>query len=161
MDRREMLGALGVGAAGLVAVGTAAAQGQGQGQGGGQGKQGGQIMDECARVCNETASHCLHQAHQGAGGSGGAGGGQGQHVHLRAHEAAMDCQAFCHLTSALMARKSPMSAYAHQACADACRDCAEACDKGQDEVMKRCAEICRQCEQHCRQQAQQGGARSK
>jgi hypothetical protein len=147
MERREMLGVLGASAAGLVAMsgGNAPAQGQ---QSGGQGRQGHSIMDECARVCNETAAHCLHQAHQG--------GNQNQGVHLKAHEATMDCQAFCHLTSALMARKSPYSAYAHQACADACRDCAAACDKGQDETMKRCADVCRRCEEHCRRQAKQG-----
>jgi len=156
MERRELLGILGAGAAGMAAIrgGEALAQdpGQAQGQQSGAKRGGHSIMDECARVCNETATHCLHQAQQAA-----AGGGQdqGRGTHLKAHEATMDCQAFCHLTSALMARKSPMAAYAHQACADACRDCAEACEKGQDEVMKHCAEVCRQCEQHCRQHAGQ------
>jgi hypothetical protein len=146
MDRREMLGILGAGAAGLTAMAGGSALAQGEGP------QGLQIIDECARICNETATHCLHQLHRS-----GSGGDQAQNVHLRAHVATMDCQAFCHLTSELVARNSPMAAYAHQACADACRDCAEACDKGQDDAMKRCAEVCRRCEQHCRQQAQQGG----
>jgi hypothetical protein len=147
MDRREMLGTLGTGAAALTVMGGGAAFAQGQGQQrAGQGQQGHQILDECARVCNETATHCLHQAHQGGGQAGG--------VHVKAHQATMDCQAFCHLASALAARNSPYAAYAHQACADACRDCAAACDQGQDEVLKRCAEVCRRCEQHCRQQGQ-------
>jgi len=142
MERREMLGLLGAGA-GLAALGRNEARAEDQE------KDGQSIMDECARVCNQTATHCLHKAHQSD--SGGA-----QEHHLKAHQATMDCQAFCHLTSALMARHSPMAAYAHEACANACRDCAEACDKGQDDVMKQCAEICRRCEQHCRQHAKQG-----
>ena len=70
----------------------------------------------------------------------------------------MDCQAFCVLTATLVARSSPMARYAHQACADACRDCAAACEGHQDEIMKECVTACRECEKVCRQEGQEGGA---
>ena len=75
----------------------------------------------------------------------------------KAHEAAMDCQAFYALTATLTARSSPMAKYAHGACADACRDCAAACEGHQDEIMKECVKACRDCEKLCRQMA--GGSR--
>lgn len=153
MERREMLGILGTGAAGLAALSGVRALAQEPGQKPDHHDHHGDepphhVLEECARVCNETAAHCLRQARQS--------GGESQGVHLRAHEATMDCQAFCHLASALSARHSEMAAYAHQACADACRDCAKACEQGQDDVMKRCAEVCRRCEQHCRRHARPG-----
>jgi hypothetical protein len=145
MERREILAVLGLGTLGL--VGSRSGEALAQDQPVGLRHESHGILDECARTCNETSSHCLHLALQG--------GGVVPSAHLKAHEAMMDCQAFCHLTSALNARKSPMASYAHRACAEACRDCAQACEKGQDEVMKRCAEVCRRCEQHCRQHSQQ------
>jgi hypothetical protein len=65
----------------------------------------------------------------------------------------MDCQGFCVLTATLLARSSPMAKYAHQACADVCRDCAAACESHEDEVMKKCVAACRECEKVCRQLA--------
>jgi hypothetical protein len=153
MDRRELLGMLGAGAAGLVAAGGVAHAQQGQ-----QAHQHDehhehhiQTIDECARVCNETAHHCLEQLR---------GGGQGQADHARIHDAAMDCQAFCHLTSALMARHSKMAPQAHAACAEACAACAKACEEASEksDVVKRCAEACRACEKVCRQMTGTQGA---
>ena len=140
MDRRELLGVLGASAAGLVAVGggTARADGHDPHEHDGHIK----TIGDCAKVCNEAAHHCLTELKKG--------GPHAEH-HAKAHEAAMDCQAFCVLTATLVARSSPYAKYAHGACADACRDCAAACEGHQDEVMKRCAEACRKCEEVCRQ----------
>jgi hypothetical protein len=140
MDRRELIGFMSAGAAGIFAAGLGGAQTQV--------KQDDKldehlrIMGQCIRACNETARHCLdllskedttHREH-----------------HVRAQELTIDCQAFCVLTASLMARNSPLVVYAHQACAEACKTCAEECDKGQDEIMKQCAEKCRACEALCR-----------
>lgn len=145
MDRRNALAALG--AATLGSAGLAAADDKKGGAGGHDHHNQGHLktIHDCADVCNQTAHHCLDLLRKGAG--------EDRELHARAHELTMDCQAFCHLTAALMARNSPTSAYAHQACADACRDCAKACDQGKDEVMKKCAEACRKCEQACREMA--------
>ena len=144
MDRREMLGILGAGAAGLVALGgTARADHEGQGH-----DKHIAITGQCAIVCNQAAHHCLEELRKG--------GPHAEH-HAKAHELAMDCQAFCVLTATLMARSSPLAKYAHVACADACRDCAAACEGHEDEVMKACVAACRECEKVCREMGH-GGA---
>jgi hypothetical protein len=141
VDRRELLSVLGAGAAGLVAIGGSSTRADDQGH-----EHDGHIktIGHCAKLCNEAAHHCLGQLKKG---------GPHADYHVAAHEAAMDCQAFCTLTAALMARSSPMAKHAHQACANACRDCAAACEGQQDEIMKECVNACRDCEKVCRQMA--------
>ena len=141
MDRRELLGVLGAGAAGLVAVGGGTARAAHEGH-----EHDGHIktLGECAKVCNEAAHHCLDQLKKG--------GPHADH-HAKSHEAAMDCQEFCTLAATLTARSSPMAKYAHQACADACRDCAAACEGQTEDIMKDCVKACRDCEKVCRSMA--------
>jgi len=140
MKRRELLAMTGVGAAGLLVGGAARAA---------VADDAHEVdhehlkkIGECAIVCNMTAHHCLDQLKKQ--------GGEHREIHANAHEMTMDCQSFCVQAVTLMARHSPLAKYAHQACADACRDCAAACNKGDDEVMKKCAEVCRACEEACR-----------
>ena len=139
MDRREMLGVLSAGAATVVTFVGGAACGESVAH-----EHDGhiKIMDECAKVCNEASQHCLVEATKG--------GSHAEH-HAKSHVATIDCQAFCTLTAALMARNSPMAKYAHQACADACRDCAAACEGQTAEIMVECVKACRDCEKVCRQ----------
>jgi hypothetical protein len=141
MDRREVLSILGAGAAGLVAMGGGSTRADDQ-----EHKLDGHIktISDCAKFCNEAAHHCLRQLKKG---------GPLAEYHAAAHEAAMDCQAFCTLTAALMARRSPMAKHAHQACGNACHDCAAACEGHQDDIMKECVTACRDCEKVCRQMA--------
>ena len=138
MDRRDLLSALGAGAAGLVALGGGTARADQEHEHGEHVK----TIGECALVCNQAAHHCLSELKKG---------GPHAELHAKSHEAAMDCQAFCALTATLMARSSPYSKYAHRACADACRDCAMACEGHQDEIMKECVMACQNCEKSCRQ----------
>jgi len=140
MDRRELLGALGAGAAGLVAMGGGVARAQEEHQHH-RHDEHIQTIGHCAEVCNEAPHHCLGELRKG---------GPHAEYHAKSHEAAMDCQAFCVLTATLMARSSPYAKYAHGACADACRDCAAACEGHQDRVMRECVEACRACEKVCR-----------
>jgi hypothetical protein len=151
MDRREVLGWMGKGAAGLFVAGGAAAQAQEHDQHAGHKRdEHMKIMGECIRACNEAAHHCLEQLKQGSG--------EHREHHAQAHELAMDCQAFCVLAATLMARSSPLASYAHQACAEACRCCADECEKGHGEIMKDCATRCRECEQMCRGMSKAGGS---
>ena len=140
MDRRELLGLMGVGAAGLMtntARGAVARDHEHH-----EHDEHMKTIGECAKVCNEAAHHCLGELKK-------ENSSHREH-HARSHELTMDCQAFCVLTVTLMARSSPLASYAHQACAEACRCCAEECEKGQDEIMKECAKKCRDCEKTCR-----------
>ncbi len=138
MDRRQLLGVLSASVAGLVAL------------------DGGQALadleepyddpiktlGECAKICDEAANHCLDELRKG---------GKLAEAHAKAHEAVMDCQAFCVLTATLMARKSPMAKYAHQGAVAACRKCAVACEACHGGIMKECAILCRVCEKICHQ----------
>jgi hypothetical protein len=139
MDRREMLGVLSAGAAGLVTLTGSNAHAAHEAH---EHDEHIKIMGECAKTCNEAAHHCL--------GETAKGGPHAEH-HAKSLEATIDCQGFCTLTAALMARNSPMAKYAHQACADACRDCAAACEGQTAEIMIECVKACRDCEKVCRQ----------
>jgi hypothetical protein len=145
MDRRELFTALGAGAVGLATLSRETARAGQQ-----EHVHHDQVHEdcmkactECARACNETASHCLNELAEGSGN---------RKMHARVHAMAMDCQAFCALSTALMERNSAMMEYSCNACADACRVCAQACDQhpGSD-LVKHCAETCRTCERACRE----------
>ena len=145
MDRRELLGAFGAAAAGMMATGAFAAPA-------GEGKDHHHHMDkvhedclsacaDCAKACNMMAHHCMDKI---------IDGGPDVKRHAKAHSLAMDCQAFCVLSASMIARGSDLMQYSCESCADACRRCAEECEKpGGDAVMKSCGEKCRACEKTC------------
>ena len=146
MERRELLGLLGAGTAGLAALGGSLARADEHDHGHHHSEADHEhlkTIGECALVCNEASHHCLSMLSEGKGDL--------EH-HAKAHELAMDCQAFCVLTVTLMARSSPLAKYAHMACAEACRECAQECEKskGDHEIMQQCASKCRECEKTCR-----------
>lgn len=141
MDRRELLGVLGAGALGITAVAASPARADDDKHDHHKHDEHIHVLGHCAKVCNEAAHHCLDALKHG---------GDNAEKHARSHEAAMDCQAFCVLTATLAARQSPMARYAHQACADACRDCAQACEGQNDPIMLECVKACRECESMCR-----------
>src|SRR3954447_9176147 len=122
MDRRELLGILGAGAAGLVASGPGPAQADREGPP----EDHIKILGECAKICSEAAAHCLDELPRG---------GRHAECYVKAHEAAMDCQAFCVLAATLMARRSPVARYAHSGAAAACRIFSAACEDLQDDFM--------------------------
>src|SRR5262249_27244737 len=122
MERRELLGVLGAGVAGPGTLsrvaGGAAPEGHHQhAQAHGDCRK---ACGECAKACNETAAHCLEQLSQGSGE---------RMIHAQVHGLTMDCQEFCVLSAALIARNSSLMQYSCDACAEACRACAAACDK--------------------------------
>ena len=138
MDRRELLGVLGAGAAGLVALRGGEARADREAPH----FDHIETLGECAKACGEAAQHCLDELRKG-----------GKHAedHARAHEALMDCHAFCVLAATLMARRSPMAKYAHQGAVAACRTCASACEGYPGDLMEECVTLCRVCEKMCRQ----------
>jgi hypothetical protein len=146
MDRRELLGVLGAGAAGFVALGAGGAAVAQEHE---HDKQHGDAIKaaaHCAEVCNETFRHCFRLTEQG------------QRDHARAARLALDCAEFCGLSACLMSRESEMMGYACNACADACKRCADECAKFNSETMKRCADACRECERHCREMSKMHAA---
>jgi hypothetical protein len=140
MNRREILGAVGVGLAGVV-LGADEARAQHPHH---HDKLHGDCLkacETCATVCNETFHHCFEKVKDGHA------------EHHRMAILAIDCQEFCRLSSELMARESPLVATACLACAAACKTCAAECSKHDDPQMKECAEACEACEKTCRAMA--------
>jgi hypothetical protein len=138
MDRRQMLGLMGAGAAGMLATGGGAAHADHE-----KGKHDEHIamLGKCAKHCAEAASHCLHTLCKGEGD---------REAHAKSLEMAAGCKEFCTLTAGLLACNNPLKQYAFEGCAHACRDCATACEKaGGGSVMEECAKICRECAECC------------
>lgn len=135
MDRRDVLGVLGAGAAGLVSLGgTARAQ---QHEHAGHSK----ALDECRDLCGRAADHCLDRLRKGGQNAANA------ELGARAHELTMDCQQFCSLATDLTSRGSPVAHHAHAACEK----------MAGDKLMQDCARACREAEKLCRQMAKAGG----
>lgn len=138
MERRELLALVGAGTASLWVGGPARAGNDDPHAD----HEHLKTIGECALVCNMTAHHCLEKLEKEDS--------KHRDVHANVLQLTNDCATFCVQAATLMARRSPLAAYAHKACAEACHDCAEACDKGHGEMMKKCAEACRACEKACR-----------
>lgn len=141
MDRRELLGFLGAGAAGLVALDAGATPPPHD-----NGRDGAhdaclKACRDCASVCEEAFRHGLKLLEQGKKGAADA-------VRL-----ALDCAEFCALSAKLIARQGALTAEACAACADACKRCGDECARSDDAVLKACAEACRRCERTCREMA--------
>ena len=140
MDRRESLGILGTTIVGLVAGSFGQAEAAA-----GQLGHNDKAHEECLKACNSCADHCAEAFHHCVREVA-----SGKKEHAVALRLVADCEGFCRLSSSMVARQSPLMAYACTACADACRDCARECDKFDAPTMKECAEACRACETSCR-----------
>jgi|GEM_PF-850264 len=158
MERRELLGLMGAGAAGLWTAGAMGAVDDEKDKKQHEGHEG-----KAAEAHHQGEKHEEHHGKEGEG-HGDDGWAQGpDHEHMKivgecawicnltmlhcveklkeeggknreAHAKAViytnDCHGFCGHHLMLMARHSPLSHYMTQACADACRDCAKVCDEG-------------------------------
>jgi hypothetical protein len=137
MNRREILGVVGVGFAGIT-LGATEARAQHPHH---HDKLHGECLkacEACATICNETFHHCFHKVRDGHAD------------HHRTAILTIDCQEFCRLSAELMARESPLIATACLACADACNLCGVECSRHDDPQIKECAEACKKCEETCR-----------
>ena len=148
MDRRESLGILGTTFVGLVAGSSGRAEAAT-----GQADHNDKAHEECLKACNSCADRCAETFHHCVREVA-----SGKKEHAGALRLVADCEGFCRLSAAMVARQSPFMAYACAACADACRDCARECDKFDAPTMKDCAKACRACETSCRTMVKAMGA---
>jgi hypothetical protein len=142
--RRDLLGALGTSAAGLVLLARTSAAATDDSQTYGP-KHAAMMRDcdeacgHCEAACQTAFHHCIVQA------SGG------KLNHARMAQTAADCAAFCSLSEELIARQSAFMALSCQACGQACSQCARECESfANDPVMKACMAACQKCEETCR-----------
>jgi len=141
MDRRNLLGALGMGAFGLIGTASNVARAQHPHHHDQLHTDCLKACEACATICNETFHHCFEKVKDGHAD------------HHRIAVITIDCQEFCGLASELMARESPLISVICLACADACKACAEVCSRHEDPQMKECVEACKKCETACRKMA--------
>jgi hypothetical protein len=149
--RRELLGALGTGTAGLALLAhrTEAAQGQApvpEPRYSGHDPRHAEMLKTCEEACGHceatcetTFHHCIMMA------------GQGKSQHARMAQMVADCAAFCNLSATMIARHSSLMVESCRACAEACRRCADECGSSDvDDMLKTCITACRRCEESCR-----------
>jgi hypothetical protein len=144
LRRREILTALGTGAAGvaILARRTDAAGGQSvedDPKHAGMTKSCCDACGTCAEACNKAFHHCIEQA------------SAGKPRHGKMAQTVADCAAFCTLSAQMIARHSMMMVLSCRACADACRRCAQECEPFDTDIdMKICLDACQRCEESCR-----------
>jgi hypothetical protein len=139
MDRREMLGMIGAGSAGLLAFAGEASAAQSAHRMDKGHEECFKACADCAKTCEMMFHHCFKLVVEG------------HKDHARSARAALDCAEFCGLSAKLIARMSPMMVYSCEGCAKACKKCGDECAKFDTPEMKECAEVCRKCEQSCRE----------
>jgi hypothetical protein len=142
--RRDILGALGTGAAGLALVANKA-QAFDQASGGDDPKHAGMAKSccdacgNCAEACNKAFHHCIEQA------------SAGKPRHAKMAQMVADCAAFCALSATMISRHSMLMTLSCRACADACRRCAQECATLDTDIdMRICVDACQRCEESCR-----------
>jgi hypothetical protein len=138
MERRQLLGILGAGTAGLFTLAGREALAQHPHH---HDSDHGDCLKaclHCAEVCNETFHYSL----------GHLKDGHKDHADVAA--LTIDCQEFCSLAAGLISRESAMMGHSCAACAEVCKACAEECKKHDDKQLKECAEACLACEKTCR-----------
>ena len=141
MDRRELLGAVTLGAAGFVALGSSRTVAAAPLADDPKMKR---MMDDCLKACKSCASLCEETFHHCFGLVM-----LGKKEHARAAEYALDCADFCALSVKMMLRQSDLMTASCGACAEACKKCGDECAKFDGELMKKCTEACRECEKTC------------
>jgi len=143
MKRREMLGALGAGAAGLAAISTARAQGPHDSEAAHHHDKMHEAClkacSDCARICDETFHHCYLQV------------AQGKKEHAKSLHLVSDCAGFCSLSACMIAKHSPLMVHSCASCAEACKATAAEVGKFDSAEMKAAAKTLLACETSCRE----------
>jgi hypothetical protein len=108
LKRREILGALGMSAAGIAlwadkTLATAAQSGDDDPKHAGMKKSCCDACGECAQACNKAFHHCVEQA----------AGGKPRHAKMA--QTVADCAAFCALSAEMISRQSMMMSGHHRA----------------------------------------------
>jgi hypothetical protein len=142
MDRREMLGLLGAGAAGLTALSAAQADDKADDHCCELDKTHEDCLkscSDCAKSCDMTFHHCFMMV------------AEGKKEHAKSLHLVSDCAGFCALSACMIAKHSPLMAYSCSACADACKKTAEEVGKFDSEEMQHAVKALRHCEKTCRE----------
>jgi hypothetical protein len=153
--RREILGALGTGVAGLALAankteGADRPSGDDDPKYAGMKKSCSEACGNCAEACNKTFHYCVEQA------------STGKVRHAKVAQTVADCAAFCALSAQMISRKSVMMTLSCRACADACRRCAQECEAFDTDLdMTICVDACKRCEESCREMVKAIGAESR
>lgn len=154
MNRRELLGGLGVTAATLVTYTSSAAD---------TGRKSekredhhGLHFDRCAKACADCQIECHscqnHCADLVA---------EGKKDHVKTMKLCADCGDLCAVAASIVARHGTLSTTVCEACAKACDECGKACSQfADDEHMKKCAQECKKCAAECREMIKHAGANS-
>jgi hypothetical protein len=142
MKRREMLGALGVGAAGLAALSAGEARAQHEHE---HAHQHDKVHEDClkacsdcAKTCDETFHHCYMMV------------AEGKREHAKPLHLVSDCAGFCSLSACMIAKHSPLMVHSCAACAEACKATAAEVEKFDSREMKEAARALHDCERSCR-----------
>jgi hypothetical protein len=140
MDRREMLGMMGAGAAGLAALAGREAQGQQDAHAklDAVHKECLEACSDCARSCDMGFHHCYTQV------------AEGKRDHAKPLHFFVDCAGFCALSACNIAKHSPLMAYSCEACADACKATAAAVSGFDSPEMKDATRALMRCEKACK-----------
>jgi hypothetical protein len=145
MNRREILGLLGVSAAGLTAMAAYGADPADHSHGGPM-EECAKACADCMRECESCADHCAQLV------------ASGKKEHLTTLRSCADCAEFCAAAAKIVSRYGPLAVTICEACAKACDVCGAACAKAPDDKhMQRCAKACRDCAKACRDMVQHAG----
>jgi hypothetical protein len=140
VNRREVLGALGVTAAGLAGLAVSEARAADDDKG-----HEHRHYQKCAKACAAAQVECDANFHHCAEMVSG-----GKKDHAKSMRLSIDCAELCAATARLCGRESPLGLAAAETCAKACEACAAECEKeASDEQMKACAKACRDCAAEC------------
>jgi hypothetical protein len=139
MDRREMLGMLGVGAVGLTALSGREALADDAGpKMDSAHKECLEACSDCARACDMAYHHCLMQV------------AEGKRDHAKPLRFASECAGFCALSACNIAKMSPLMTFSCEACAEACKATLAVISKFDSDEMKAAAKDLARCEKSCR-----------
>ena len=139
MDRRELLGMLGVGAVGMVAAGAEArADEKDHPKLDALHKECLEACGDCAKACDMGFHHCYTQV------------AEGKREHAKPLHLFADCAGFCALSACNIAKHSPLMAYSCEACADACKATIAVVSTFDSPEMKEATRSLTRCEKSCR-----------
>ena len=150
--RRDLIGALGTGAAGFafLSMNSAAATDDSEDKK----SKHSEMMKDCDEACGHCEAACLQAFHHCI-----VQASNGKSNHARMAQTVADCASFCSLSAELIARHSSLMALSCHACAQACAQCAQECEAfANDPLMKACLTACQKCVQTCQSMVRMMGA---
>ncbi len=134
MDRRELLGMLGVGLTALSGREALAADAKLDAVH----KECLEACSDCAKACDMGFHHCYTEV------------AEGKREHAKPLHYFADCAGFCGLSACNIAKHSPLMAYSCESCAEACKATLAVVSKFDSAEMKAATKSLERCEKSCR-----------